>query len=352
MGAVNTRETFEWRNDDEPHAKRRKEILAKHPEIKSLMVTDHMFKYHVMLLCVIQFAMVCAISHYDTPWPVLLLLTYVVSGTINHALLLAIHEISHNLAFGVTKPMANKIFGLFVNLPIGVPMSISFRKYHLEHHRYQGHEILDTDIPMEIEAKLFRNTLLKTVWMFFQPLFYSFRPFVVNPKVAGKLELFNMFMQFACDYLVVQYFGWKSLFYMVIGSLLGMGLHPVAGHFISEHYMFKLGFETYSYYGILNKVTFNVGYHNEHHDFPSIPGSLLPKVRELAPEYYNTIPYHTSWVKVLWDYITDPTIGPYARVKRKEFEYALRKQEKKQTQKDGVLADAAGVVTTDEKKDL
>ena len=32
--------------------------------------------------------------------------------------------------------------------------------------------------------------------------------------------------------------GFKSLMYLLIGVVLGGGLHPMAGHLIAEHYMF------------------------------------------------------------------------------------------------------------------
>ena len=292
------------------------------------MVIDHGFKYQVMTLALFQLVMAFFVSYMNVSWLNLLLVTYIVSGTANHALLLAIHEVAHNMAFGNVKPLYNRIFGIVANLPIGVPMSMSFKKYHLEHHRYQGHEHIDVDIPTEIEAKLFTTTFGKAIWMFLQPFFYALRPLIVNPKAACKLEVFNFILQIIFDIFVYKYFGGKALFYLIAGSLLGMGIHPVAGHFISEHYMFSLNAETYSYYGILNKVTFNVGYHNEHHDFPNVPGSLLPKVREYAPEYYNTLPHHTSWVKVIFDYINDPAIGPYARLKRKEYVFKKDGQQK------------------------
>ena len=288
----------------------------KYPQIKELFGVDPYFKYKVIALTLINLSMLFVIPH--TPFWLTLILSYCFGGVINHALMLGIHEIAHSAGFGVNRPHANRALGIFANLPIGIPFSVAFKSYHLEHHKFQGHDVIDTDIPSALEAKLFCTTFGKLIWVFLQPFFYTLRPLFTNPKVPIKLEYVNTAIQLSFNYFVYQYFGGQALFYMLGGSLLAMGFHPVAGHFISEHYMFNEGFETYSYYGPLNLVTFNVGYHNEHHDFPYIPGSRLPLVRKIAPEFYDNLPSHNSWSKVIYDFITDPAIGPYNRVKRNE----------------------------------
>ncbi|XP_011306879.1 sphingolipid delta(4)-desaturase DES1 [Fopius arisanus] len=315
MGQHVSRSDFEWVYTEEPHASRRRVILEKYPQIKELFGYDPNFKWVVTAMVLVQFASMFVVK--DLSYPMLFIMAYSFGGVINHSLMLAVHEIAHNLAFGHSRPMANRWFGFFANLPIGLPISVSFKKYHLEHHRYQGDEYLDTDLPTLLEAKLFCTTFGKFCWVILQPFFYSFRPLVTYPKPPVRLEYINLIIQLAFDALVWYFFGGKVLLYFILGGVMAMGLHPVAGHFISEHYMYKKGYETYSYYGPLNYITFNVGYHNEHHDFPAVPGSRLPEVRRIASEYYDNLPHHDSWTAVIYDFIMDPAIGPYARMKRK-----------------------------------
>ena len=49
---------------------------------------------------------------------------------------------------------------------------------------------------------------------------------------------------------------------------------------------------------------------------------FFAEVRKIAPEYYDTLPHHDSWTKVIYNFITDPAIGPYARIKRNKVEAA------------------------------
>ena len=79
-------------------------------------------------------------------------------------------------------------------------------------------------------------------------------------------------------------FGIKVMLYFLLSTFFAGSIHPTAGHFIAEHYVMEGTAETYSYYGALNWLAYNVGYHNEHHDFPNIPWSNLPKVIPLSPD--------------------------------------------------------------------
>ncbi|XP_028396062.1 sphingolipid delta(4)-desaturase DES1-like [Dendronephthya gigantea] len=314
MGARVSRSDFEWSYTDEPHATRRKQILKAHPEVKKLMVVDHRFKYHVILLVILQLLVIPLIPHLS--WTSFFLLTYFYGAVINHAILDAIHEISHNMAYGNSKPLYNRLFGMFANLPTAVPVSVTFKRYHQDHHRFQGDEDLDPDLPTEWEGRFFANSFTKAIYVGLIPFFYSLRPLFVNPKSPTILEFLNYVTQLSFDAIVYYFFGIRPLVYMLLSALIGTGWHPLGAQFIAEHYMFRKGQETFSYYGPFNYITFNVGYHNEHHDFPNIPGSLLPKVREIAPEFYNNMPHHSSWLKVIYDFVFDPEINPYARVKR------------------------------------
>lgn len=301
-----------WEYSEEPHTARRQQILKKYPEIKKLMGYDHRIAYLVTAEVLIQLFMCWLMM--EANWATILICSYLISASLNHSLGSAIHEIGHNLAFGHRYPLANRALGMLCNLPMVVPLSVTYKKYHGHHHRYLGHDTKDVDIPSVIESHLFRHWYTKCLWLFMHPIIHGIRPFCKFPQPPNKLEIINSIVQISFDVMIFQVFGYRSLVYLTMGTMFGLGFHPLAGHFISEHYLFQNGkHATYSYYGPLNGILFNVGYHVEHHDFPYIPYTRLPKVREMAPEFYKDLPCHTSWVKVLWDFIFDPDMGPHAR---------------------------------------
>ena len=104
-----------------------------------------------------------------------------------------------------------------------------------------------------------------------------------------------------------------------LSLFFAIGLHPLGARWIQRHYLTAAGEqETFSYYGLLNILAFNVGYHNEHHDFPSVPWNKLPRIRAIAPEMYDNLQYHTSWTKLLFKFLFDGKISLFSRMLRKD----------------------------------
>src|ERR671936_90620 len=72
----------------------------------------------------------------------------------------------------------------------------------------------------------------------------------------------------------------------------------------------------FSYYGPINRLCLNIGYHNEHHDLPSIPWNNLPRLRAIAPEFYDDLKYHPSWTRLVFQFIFDPRYSLFSRIER------------------------------------
>ena len=63
----------------------------------------------------------------------------------------------------------------------------------------------------------------------------------------------------------------------------------------------------------MRAIAFNVGYHNEHHDLMMVPWSRLPRLKSIAPEFYDGLVHHRSWTALLFRFLLDPSLSLYSR---------------------------------------
>lgn len=148
----NSDHDFFWTYTEEPHRTRRLAIIKAHPEVQlkpphlykplsvcavanhlpplisqvtKLCGPEPLTKYVVAGVVGLQIFLAWYLS--ETPffsWK-FWIIAYVFGATSNQNLFLAIHEISHNLAF--RSPLGNRLLAMVANLPIGIPYSASFR---------------------------------------------------------------------------------------------------------------------------------------------------------------------------------------------------------------------------------
>ena len=316
---MNAYPRFTLSSRPEPHLRRHRALLAQRPEIRKLYGYDVRPVFVTLAVLALQFAIAALLqrgAHLHRWWGSLwfsALLAYGVGAFANHWGGVVIHEASHNLCARTT--LQNRWVALLANLSTPVPSAMSFRRYHMDHHRYMGVRGVDNDLAQAFEIRhLGRSALRKALWVFLYPFFATLaRGFLRKPS---RWEVIGLAVQMSANLAVVALLGWTAMGYLLLSTLFAYGLHPIAGHFIHEHYSWRAGQETYSYYGVLNALTLNMGYHYEHHDFVRVPGSRLPELHRMLRDAYAPLESHRSWAAILWHFIRTPALGHHSRIRR------------------------------------
>src|ERR1700755_770743 len=162
------RTDFVYSQVSEPHRVRTKQILKQFPHLRNLIGKNPSTIFAITGL--VLFQLVLAYLLRDQSWWLVFGGAYLLGAFADHALFVMIHECAHQLLFkGRT---ANRWAGILANMPQIFPSSISFERYHIKHHSFQGVHELDADLPNKWEAKLINNSFFgKALWLLFFPVF-------------------------------------------------------------------------------------------------------------------------------------------------------------------------------------
>lgn len=286
------------------HDERRKQLLANHPEARALVGPDPTTVLWVVALFALQLGLAWVAS--TMPWWVAPIAAYLVGAFIAHALGVLVHDGAHDLI--LKTPLGNRIMSMVANVPLLFPAAMDFREKHLKHHAHLGEpDGADTQAPQLWDFKFVTNGVKRAIWHQMGPILThsdapSHRP--------SKWIFINIAVNVVCTGLIFWWLGFNGILYLGVSGLMAFGHHPVGVRRYGEHLTLKDGQPTTSYYGPLNFLSFNVGYHVEHHDLPSVPWTRVRKLHALAPELYKDLAYVPSWTGLLWQLTFKSGEGP------------------------------------------
>lgn len=283
------------------HDERRARIRRDYPDVRELYGPDRRTQLAVLGCVGAHFAVARMLKGAALgPW---LGATLTVGPTLAHALGVLVHEATHNLVAKTSA--ANKAWALVCNLPLGAPAAVEFRAQHLLHHRHLGDVFdKDTQAPTLSEDEwVGDSTLRKLVSFTMGRVMWEQRP--ANRVPFDRWMAANWVTSFGATALVLGGWGLGPATYLLVSSLLAFGPHPYGARRLSEHLPVRDEQPTNSYYGVLNRVSFNVGYHVEHHDFPNVAWTRVRELRRLAAEHYDDLFAFDSWSSLIRQYFAD-----------------------------------------------
>jgi sphingolipid 4-desaturase/C4-monooxygenase len=288
------------------HLRRRRAILDAHPDIRSLGGHNPWTAALVFLVSGAHFAVAAALR--DAPWYVIGAGAYLFGAVFAHALGMLIHECAHNLI--VRSSAGNKALSIAANLPLVLPAAIDFRYKHLLHHKHLGEgEHRDFQVPVSRGAAWVGGSRVrKVIWLAVGSLLFPRGHVEDAPEGRDRWDIANIVAEVVVLVPFTLAFGSGALAYLALSGLFAFGPHPLGVRGYGEHLAAHAGQPTTSYYGMFNLVSFNVGHHVEHHDFPAVPWNRLPRVRRYAPEHYRALSTIDSWVGMFARYVFSPAV--------------------------------------------
>jgi sphingolipid delta-4 desaturase len=288
------------------HRARHAAILATHPELRTLAGPNPWTAACVVAVVAFQLGVAYALR--SAAWWVVLAAAFVVGAFAVHALGVLVHECAHNLVFRSTA--ANKALALLANVPLVLPGAIDFRDKHLSHHRHlgEGREVDFQTPPAEIAAWTGTSRWRKLLWL-------AFGSFLSAGSLGGEgrrpdpwLRI-NTLTQIVAVGAFFGLAGPRAIVYLGLSGLFAFGAHPVSLRGYAEHFDQRPEQPTNSYYGRLNLLSFNVGYHVEHHDLPAVPWNRLPEIRRRAAHFYDDLAATRSWTDLGVRLVLQPDVG-------------------------------------------
>ena len=329
------------------HRQRARKMLQSHPEIKSIMGNTQSTAIWCVLVCLLQLSLAVAAGW--LPIWAIPIVAYVVGSILNINLFMLAHECNHNLVFK-SEP-ANRWLFTLTSLPMFLSGHHTWWIEHHVHHSDLGakkdfikrrrsfflitrtrnlfglskgrvHHVLSGLVTplfvpyalIMLVTQVIRSALGLIVYFFVNLLRGQLLPGKLALTILADEHLVSGYERYRTKHWAVLYpllsltmigllfwlVGWQAVLYLLLSALFATGfLHPLLLGMILSNSHFH-GHKRYqpsaSYYGWLNYITFNFGYHTEHHDLCRVPWSALPKLTRMAPEFFDDLLQTKSYI--------------------------------------------------------
>jgi sphingolipid 4-desaturase/C4-monooxygenase len=315
------------------HIELRRKVIAARPDALALAGTDPGGTLAALALLALHWTTVWAVSH--TNLLVVFLTAFFFGQLVLHAAGALIHETAHGLVFR-DRPRKLAFDLVLEAITTSFGRQLTYQHEHItSHHPFLGNYERDyehEDICRFLARRSYRarhrraQRLLTAAELIVHlvPLGFLLAD-EIFPRLYGRLtgsasrdahrdigasrapawerRLF-IAVSFAVNILLFACFGFLGWLYHIWSLSLFLGKCGVTnlGQSLSEHPGDDAAAPTRSTYWWGNAILFNSGFHHEHHTFPDVAWSRLPRLKAMAPDAFDR-PGERSYVRCWWDHV-------------------------------------------------